>query len=104
MATNLKHLGAGPTTFEGDRQLANTFLRELGSYFCVNKGVPGFDSPLRRVAITLTYIKGPKVNGWADNMAVWFDSLHPVNNNYDHIWDRFVESFAAQFQDSTKQQ
>jgi len=103
-AADLKHLGAGPTIFDRDRQLADAFIQEIASYFYINKGVPGFDSPLRKVAITLMYIKGPKVDGWADDMAVWLDSLHPVNDNYDYIWDRFIEAFAAQFQDSTKQQ
>ena len=50
------------------------------------------------------YIKGPKVDGWADDMAIWLNSLHPVNDNYDYIWERFLQAFKAQFQDSTKQQ
>ena len=103
-AADLKQLGTGPTVFEGDRQLADAFVREIGSYFRANKGVPGFNSPLRKVAIALTYIKGPRVDGWADDMAVWLDSLHPVNDNYDYIWERFLQSFEAQFQDSAKQQ
>jgi len=37
-------------------------------------------------------------------MAIWLDSLHPVNDNYDYIWERFLQSFEAQFQDSAKQQ
>ena len=56
------------------------------------------------MAIALTYIKGPKVDGWANDMAKWLDTLHPINDNYDYIWDRFLECFEAQFQDSSKQQ
>ena len=37
-------------------------------------------------------------------MAVWLDSLHPVNDNYDYIWECFLQAFEAQFQDSAKQQ
>jgi hypothetical protein len=43
-------------------------MRELCLYMMANQGVPGFESPMRRTAIALTFIKGPKVDTWVEMM------------------------------------
>ena len=63
-----KQAGMMPQPFDGDRAKAEAFLRELRLYMMANQGVPGFESPIRRVAITLTFIKGLKVDGWVEAM------------------------------------
>jgi hypothetical protein len=44
-----------------DRRQARDFIEELQSYIRVNLGVTGFKSPIRKVALALTFIKGPEV-------------------------------------------
>jgi hypothetical protein len=67
-----------PQPFDGDRTKAEAFLRELRLYMMANQGVPGFESPIRRVAIALTFIKGLKVDGWVEAMLQAIEQLHPI--------------------------
>jgi hypothetical protein len=59
---------------------------------------------MRRIAMALTYIKGPKVDGWANDMATWLDRLDPAIANVEYTWERFLWEFKDQFADSSKQQ
>ena len=43
--------------------------------------------------MALTYIKGPKVDGWAEDMAVWVDGLDPIGANVEFTWERFLQVF-----------
>jgi len=55
-------MGALPRIFDGDRTKADTFLTKYLGYLMLNQGVPGFESPIRQVALALSLIKGDKVN------------------------------------------
>ncbi len=55
-------MGSLPQICDGDRQQANAFINELLTYIRVNMGMPGFESPMRKIAMALTYIKGDKVD------------------------------------------
>ncbi len=66
---NVHVMGSPPQIFNGDRQQADAFINELLTYIHVNIGVPGFESPMRKIAIALTYIKGDKVNRWVKRIA-----------------------------------
>ena len=57
-----KPMGALPMIFEGDRSKAESFLREFSTYLLVNYDIPALASFIKRIAIALTCIKGPKVN------------------------------------------
>ena len=67
-AQDVRATGHGPTIFEGDRTKAEHFLDEVRGYLSLNHQVAGFNSPIRKVCYTLTYIKGPKVEGWVRDM------------------------------------
>ncbi len=69
-----------------------------------NQGVPGFESPIRRVAIALTFIKGPQVDGWVEGILEGLEQLHPINNNIEYTYTNFLSQFESQFADSTKQE
>jgi hypothetical protein len=90
--------------FKGDRTKADVFMRELQIYMMVNQGVPGFKSPICRIAITLSFIKGPKVDGWVEGILNAMDQLHPVNDNIEYMYLDFLQRFYDQFADSTKQE
>ena len=55
-------IGSLPRIFDRDRQQADAFINELLTYICINMGVPRFKSPMRKIAMVLTYIKGEKVD------------------------------------------
>ena len=57
-AVDLCMMGMPPQPFTGNRDKAEDFIDSLLSYFWVNRGVPGFESPIRRVAMALTHIQG----------------------------------------------
>ena len=65
---DIKAMGSLPRIFNGDRTRADAFLTEFLGYLLLNQGVPGFESPIRQVALALTLIKGEKVDLWVRNM------------------------------------
>jgi hypothetical protein len=97
-------MGTPPQTFNRDRRQARDFIEELCGYMRVNIGVPGFESPIRKVALALTFIKGPDVAWWAAAMGQWIDGLDQVNNNVPAVWDQFIQELKDQFMDSTVSQ
>jgi len=80
------------------------FINELLTYIRVNIGVPGFKSPMRRIAMALTYIKGDKVDRWVERIAEWWDTLNPAVHDVHYTWTLFLEAFRNQFLNHTKQQ
>ena len=94
-------MGTPPQTFNGDRRQARDFIEELRGYMRVNIGVPGFKSPIRKVALALTFIKGPDVARWAAAMGQWIDGLDQINDNVPAVWDQFLQELEDQFMDST---
>jgi hypothetical protein len=103
-AGELKQASMTPQPFDGERTKAEAFLRELRLYMMANQGVPGFESPIRHVAIALTFIKGPKVNGWVEAMLQVLEQLHPIADNVEYTYTNFLNHFQTQFTDSTKQE
>jgi len=43
-------------------------MRELRLYMMANHRVLGFKSPIRRIAIALTFIKGLQVSRWVEGI------------------------------------
>jgi hypothetical protein len=93
-----------PQVFEGDRTKAEAFMRELRLYMLANRGVPGFESPMRRVAIALTFIKGLKVDGWVEAMLQTLEQLDPATEDVEYVYTNFLNHFQTQYTDSTRQE
>ena len=68
-------MGNLPHEFTGDRTKANKFIEEVKAYFRVNEDVAGFNSPIKKVAFTLTLIKGDEVAGWVRDMVLRSNTL-----------------------------
>ena len=66
-----KPMGTLPTIFEGDHSKAESFLREFSTYLLINYNIPALASFIKRIAIALTCIKGPKVNRWMQQQLEW---------------------------------
>jgi len=97
-------MGIPPLLFNGDRTHSDTFVRELQIYMMANQGVPSFESPIRRVAITLTFIKGLQVDSWVEGILEGLEQLHPINDNIKYTYLNFLSRFESQFTNSTKQE
>jgi hypothetical protein len=93
-------MGSAPTEFDGDQAKADQFINELRHYFRVNTTVPGLQSWIRRIAIVLTFIKGPTVDEWALNQGDWVDRLDPLLEDVPDVWIHFLNEFRNQFQNT----
>jgi hypothetical protein len=97
-------MGGLPQVFNGDRARADNFIEEVKGYLRLNQDVARYNSPIKKVAFTLTLIKGSEVAGWTHDIGVWIDMLDPVADNLPDVWDTFLIEFATQFQDSSREE
>ena len=70
-----------PEIFNGDRTKAEDFIKEVKGYLCLNQDVAVFNSPIKKVHFTLTYMKGPKVANWVKTMGETMEALDPAVDN-----------------------
>ena len=98
-----KPMGMLPTIFEGDRSKAESFLREFSTYLLINYDVPALTSFIKRIAIALTCIKGPKVNRWTQQQLEWLMTLQPTDDT-NTTYQQFITNFCNRFMDSQKAQ
>ena len=96
-------MGSLPQIFTGDRTKATEFIEEVKGYIRLNQDVPGFNSSIKKAALTLTLIKGPEVAGWVRNMGHWIDQLNPTIDNIPFVWEQFLSECARQFHDSQQE-
>ena len=97
---DVKAMGSLPQIFNGDRSKADNFIEEVKGYFHLNADVAGYNSPYKKVVFTLMLIKGDKPAQWVQNMGNWFNTLDPIADNVEDLWDQFLEVYTYQFQDS----
>src|SRR5260370_32326364 len=97
-------MGELPDVFNGDRTKAESFIDQLNHYFLLNLDVLGFNSPIKKVALAITLIKGPEVTGWTRALGELLRALDPVHDNVPTLWEHFEREFQKKFQDSTKHQ
>jgi hypothetical protein len=97
-------MGGLPQVFNGDRARANDFIEEVKGYLRLNQDVVGYNSPIKKVAFTLTLIKGSEVAGWTRDIGAWIDTMDPVADNLPEVWDTFLVKFATQFQDLSREE
>src|SRR6267142_2259860 len=101
---DIRTMGTLPQIFTGNCAKAQDFLDEVLGYFRANRGVAGFESPMRKVSITLTMIKGSEVAGWERDMGRWIDALDPAVDDIKLVWEQFQTEFMEQITDSQQQQ
>ena len=63
-AGDIRTMGQLPSVFTGDRAQAEDFIEHVKGYLCLNRGINGLDSAIRKIILTLTLIEGPQVVGW----------------------------------------
>ncbi len=75
---DVKVMGTKPENFEGDRTKAEDFMEDVKKYMRLNRQVPGFSSPMTKVAMVLTFMKGQATSGWTRTIGEWIDTLDPA--------------------------
>ncbi|KAN0116491.1 hypothetical protein V8E52_005872 [Russula decolorans] len=105
LTTNETLIGTPPTTFDGDRSKADGFITQFGLFRIINDRNPVITNPKRRVALALTYIRGPKVDAW---VAQQYDALstkanhalarrHGADTDKEALWEDFIAEFKCAF-------
>jgi len=89
-----------PTIFLGNRAEAEDFINGIQAYIHLNREVPGFTSPMKKIALTLTLMQGEKVAGWAHDIGEALDKLDPATDNILALWDTFLAEFQEQYLDT----
>ncbi len=92
-ANNAKAMGELPDVFNRDRTKAESFLNQLNHYFLLNLDVPGFNSPIKKVALAITLIKGPEVTGWTRALGELLRALDLIHDNIPALWEHFEQEF-----------
>jgi len=96
-------MGGLPAAFDRDCLRADDFIEEVKGFLQLNQDVAGYNSPIKKVAFTLTLMHGPQIAGWKCDVGNFLDTLDPVHNNIPDIWNQFLHEFAEQYQDSQKE-
>jgi hypothetical protein len=97
-------MGALPQLFYGDWTHAEDFIEEVKNFLHLNRDIPGYNSPIRKVAFMLSLLKGPEVASWAKAIGEWIDHLDPVFENIPIVWHLFLQRFEDCFADTTCQE
>jgi hypothetical protein len=68
-------MGALPFIFIGNKTQAEVFLAVVQTYLNLNFDVPGFNSPMKKVALTLSLMQGPDVELWVNSIGRMLEQL-----------------------------
>jgi hypothetical protein len=93
-------MGVVHEKFNGNRQQAENFLEKIKQFLHLNQDIPGYNSPIKKVAFTLTLMEGPEVAGWVHYWGENIDALNPITDNYPVVWEQFLDAFNEQFMDT----
>jgi len=96
-------MGMKPENFKGDRTKAEDFMEDVKKYMRLNRQVPGFSSPMTKVAMVLTFMKGQATSGWTQAIGEWINTLDPAIDDQPVVWDTFITAFEQQYMDSQKE-
>ena len=106
--------GDSPTKFNGDRSKTEQFIKEFDIYRIINVTNKKMIVPASRVALALSFIKGPMVNTWTFNQAKDLSNkingdplrnIPPTTTPYDEtLWTDFVQNFRNAFMHTTKKE
>ena len=96
--------GNMPTVFNRDHSKSDQFLHEFWILMLSNHGHHVMATPLDRIGVTLSYIRGKKVNDWVELTLNKVDHTlqQGVLLTYEALWEMFLRDFQLSFTDMTK--
>ena len=106
--------GHPPEIFDGQRKNTAKFVKEFGLWKLCNMRNEGMANPFARVALALSYIKGPNVDDWVAQQideVYWKVHGDPTRNpplqpthrdDDERLWTEFVGDFTDAFGDTAE--
>ena len=104
--------GHAPEIFDGQRKNAAKFMRKFGLWKICNIRNEAMINPFQRIALALSYMKGPKVDDWVlqqgDRLTIRVQGntlvnpmIPPTHHDDDEtLWREFVVDFTRAFTDT----
>ena len=104
--------GHPPEIFNGQQKNTQKFMKEFTLWKMCNLQNEAMTNPFQRIALALSYIKGPRVDDWvaktSDNTIrkVFGDpqAIPPIApiyaDNDENLWNEFVNNFTQAFADT----
>jgi hypothetical protein len=91
--------GAPPEVFNGDRAKAKEY--SFKHWWALNEEKPVFSIPYKRVALCLSYMKGAKVEDWAEQQQEYMINRRSTGRiaKFESHWRDFEKSFKDTFMD-----
>ena len=84
-------IGNPPNIYNGDHQSeVQRFITQFGLFRIVNETNPVMTNPRRRIALALTYIRGPIVDNWVSQQ---FNALSRKVTGDEALWEDFIRAF-----------
>ena len=98
--------GNMPTVFDGDHSKSDQFLWEFCILMLSNHGHHAMATLLNHIGVTLSYIRGKKVNDWVELTLNKVDHTlqQGVLPTHEALWEMFLRDFQSAFTDTTKTQ
>jgi len=96
-------MGGLPAAFDGDHLRADDFIEEVKGFLWLNQDVARYNSPIKKVAFTLTLMHRPQITRWKQDIGNFLDTLDLIHDNIPDVWNQFLHEFAEQYQDSQKE-
>jgi hypothetical protein len=94
-------IGNPPITFEGDRSKTDWFITQFDLFRIINERNTVITNPKRRVALALTYIRGPKVDPWVaqqrDALLIKANHARTYADTDEALWEDFIAEFKRAF-------
>jgi hypothetical protein len=85
------------------------FMREWSLYYLINSDADRMATPFKRVALCLSFFKGPKVDSWVMLQIGWLQNVttrqhNPITHQDPRLWDIFEAEFRRAFTDTVREQ
>ena len=95
-----------PTVFDGDHSKSDQFLWEFWILMLLNHGHHAMATPLDRIGVALSYIRGKKVNDWVELTLNKVDHAlqQGVLLTHEALWEMFLRNFQLSFTNTMKTQ
>jgi hypothetical protein len=89
-----------PPIFKGDAAQVSNFIRQNEEYHRATEGQ--LDSPIRKVALALSLMKGHESRGWIRTVGGWLDNLDKEIDNLPSVWKLFKKEFVQHLETTSR--
>jgi hypothetical protein len=96
--------GAPLEAFDGNRAKAKEYMCSFKCWWALNEEKPVFSIPYKRVAVCLSYMKGAKVEDWAEQQQEYMNKRKSTGRiaEFESHWKDFEKSFKDTFMNIAK--